>query len=100
MKAALRVWLGSEDKHRRIVAARSRMRAIALLDTTPEKFHEWFTETRDPVDLSVADREGVWDSVISPGRRRVSADFKPWRPPALKIVYPSWQACGLDESEN
>ena len=99
MANTLRVWGGWDKEHRRIVAARSRRRAITLLDTTPEEFVEWFSETRDPVELSVATSEGVWDSVN--GRARTYADFKSWRAPkALKVVLPSWQACGLDESEN
>src|SRR5581483_9749812 len=99
--ATLRVWSGCEKNHRRIVAARSYWRAIALLDTTPDKFNEWYAPTHDSLELSVATSEGVWDSLVVHGRARTHAEFKPWRAPkTLQVVFPSWQAFDVEEHEN
>jgi hypothetical protein len=83
MFAKLRVWGGCENNHRRIVAATSKMRAIALLDISHERFIEWFDETGNHVELSIATSEGVWEARTLDGRVRNAADFKRWLPPKL-----------------
>lgn len=71
--AAMRLPPTAHNQYRCIVAARTKKRAVELLDCSMHHFNDYWSETGNAIELAVAVEEDVW---YAPMQGRMADDYK------------------------